>query len=136
MLFNQLVCSKNKHQLATLLKETTMASVRVPANVSSITLTTSGVVAPASGLIICTALEATSLCKAEQWGPSNSTPAFAALANGNTDMFVPSVVTSITINAVVYPVSNGKISAVPPADATNFRQGVAAGLAEFQLVTG
>jgi hypothetical protein len=113
-----------------------MAQVRVPSNVSSITLATSGVVAPVAGVVTCTALEATALCKAEQWGPSNSTPAFAALANGNSDMFVPSVITSITINAVVYPVTNGKISAVPPADTTIFRSGVAAGLAEFQLVTG
>lgn len=113
-----------------------MAQVRVPSNVSSITLTTSGVLAPAGGVITCTALEATDLCKAEQWGPGSHAVAFAVLANGACDMFMPRPVTSITINGNVYPVANGKISAVPVADAQNFMFGISSGLAEFQLVTG
>jgi hypothetical protein len=113
-----------------------MAQVRVPSNVSSITLTTSGVVSPSSGIITCTALEASSLCKAEQWGPGSHSVAFANAVSGASDMTVPNVITSITINGNVYPVTNSKISAVPVADATNFQFGLNSGLAEFQLITG
>ena len=113
-----------------------MAQVKVPANVSSITLTTSGVTAPSSGVITCTAAEATILCKAESWGPGTKPVQSSVLATGVPDIFMPSVVTSITINGNVYAVSSGKIASVPVADATNFFMTNKQGFAPFLLVTG
>lgn len=113
-----------------------MAQVRVPANVSSVTLATSGVLAPSSQIITCTALEATALCKAEQWGPGNQPVAFTNASTGATDIIVPSIITSITINGNVYAVTNNKISAVPAADAVAFMFNLSFKLHVFHLVTG
>lgn len=113
-----------------------MAVVRCPPNVSSITLATSGVLAPAGGLITCTALEATSLCNPTSDGGGGTGVVSTNLATGATDLAVSSVITSITINGNVYPVVAGKISAVPAADVTIYNSIERYCMSDFQLVTG
>ena len=112
-----------------------MAVVRCPPNVSSITLATSGVLAPAGGLITCTALEATNLCTTISDGPGTGV-VNTNLATGATDLNVPSVVTSITINGNVYPVVANKISAVPAVDVSIYNSLERYCMSDFQLVTG
>ena len=114
-----------------------MASIRVPSNVSSMTFATSGVKAPVANIITgLTADEATAF--GEQF-----TRGFAGIrlistaVNGDTTISLPTAITSITINAVVYAVNGavtpwGKLlaSAVPAPAASSF-------LYEgFALVTG
>jgi len=113
-----------------------MATVRCPSNVGSITLVTSGVLAPASGLITCTAAEATDLVSPYSKGPNPDGVVKTNLANGNTDFQLPLSITSITINGNVYPVTAGVISAVPPADATIFGQLATYRTGLFLLVQG
>ena len=113
-----------------------MASIKVPSNVSSVTFATSGVKAPdGSGIITgITAAEATALSKQ---GSNYSAPQLVSVAtNGNITFAMPVVVTSITVNAIVYSVNgavhpNGKLlsAAIPAPAGTIFDQG-------FILVTG
>ena len=84
-----------------------MATVRVPSNVSSVTFSTSGVKAPTANLISgLTALEASALSRQGNNGGNNIGPAklVSSAANGDLRISVPLVITSITINAVVYAV--------------------------------
>lgn len=113
-----------------------MAIVRVPSNVSSITLATSGVLVPSSGLITCTALEATNLVQSFSKGAGGKGVVNANLSTGAEDLAMPSVITSITINGNVYAVSGGKIAAVPAADATIFTQILTYRTSYFMLVQG
>ena len=94
-----------------------MAQVRVPTNVSSITLTTSGVVVPTANIITCTPDEATFLVHpAKRVAQKSSLGAINWRAGG--------VVTSITINGKVQapPVNGGDISAngLSALDVANF----------------
>jgi len=109
-----------------------MAQVRCSPNISSITLTTSGVSAVSSGVLTCTALEATALCQASLRPEGNLVS--TANSGGATVLALPPVVTSITINSIVYPVSGGVITGVPAADATIYL-GVDFN-SPFQLITG
>lgn len=110
-----------------------MATVRVPPNVSSVTLTTSGVVAPVSGIITCTANEATELTQQNRKGPGlgviDSAPTTCRLQ-------LPTVITSITINGNVIAVAAGISGNVAAADAANFILGMKQVAGAFQLVTG
>ena len=93
-----------------------MADVRVPLNVNSITFSTSGVKAPdATGLVTgITAAEATALCL------ECTRPSLVQANSGAGDIRLPSVITSITINSVVYSPTGGIITAVPAAQLTQF----------------
>lgn len=103
-----------------------MAVIQVPQNVSSITVS-GNVLVPASRLVtIASALDATTLVSPY----SDPSLVKAALADGATDISIPTIVTSITINAVAYNGLTGTIAAVPAADATLFLQ------QGFILVTG
>lgn len=115
-----------------------MAQVRMPANVTSITLPTSGAVVPVSGLITCTAAEATNLCSAEQNGPGQSAVVKTNLATGNYDFFLPSNVSSITINGNVYVPSGSQniISNVPAADGLVYLHRFSRRPAGYELVVG
>lgn len=112
-----------------------MAIVRCPSNVSSITLATSGILAPASGLITCTALEATELVQGYNVVNADGI-VDTVLADGTTRFRLPSVITSITINGNVRVPSAGIIAAIPAADATIFGQIKNYRSALFELVTG
>lgn len=113
-----------------------MAVVRVPSNVSSITLATSGVLAPAGGLITCTALEATDLVQPQHWGPETSGLIDTVLAGGATRLKMPSSITSITINGNVRVPAAGIIAAIPAADATIFCAIGKYRSGNFELVSG
>jgi len=91
-----------------------MAVVRCPSNVSSITLVTSGALAPASGLITCTAAEATDLVQA--YNTVNADSIVDAAADGTTRFRLPASITSITINGNVRVPAAGIIAAIPVAD--------------------
>lgn len=97
-----------------------MATVRCPSNVGSITLATSGVLVPASGLITCTALEANDLTSPYSKGPNSDAIVKTNLVTGAVDMQMPLSITSITINGNVYAPTAGVIAAVPAADHTVF----------------
>lgn len=109
-------------------------AIRVPANCSSITFTTSGVLAPTARIISgITPAEATALVH-----PTKRTVyiiSTAAVGGAASIQFPPGLITSITINGNVCAVSGGGvITAVPAVDATAF---IGATWAEpFQLVTG
>lgn len=100
-----------------------MASIRVPSNVSSMTFSTSGVKTPTAGIISgLTALEATAFSGKQD--PKVARLVFAN-SNGDLNLSFPSLITSITIDSVVYAVSGaatpwGKqlASAVPAVAAT------------------
>jgi len=106
-----------------------MARIKCPSNVSSITLSTSGVLSPdAVGIITCTAAEATalgsSIANINQHGCATLVD---TASNGDINISVPAIITSITINAVVYAVSGaatpfGKLlaSRVPAPAASSF----------------
>lgn len=114
-----------------------MAQVRVPPNVGQITLTTSGVLTPdAAGVITCTADEASSLTKAYNFGPNSMLGLVTTDSSGNVTFSLPSVVSQITINGTSYTVTSGKITNVPPADATAYINGLRQVKSKYQLVTG
>jgi hypothetical protein len=113
-----------------------MSIVRVPSNVGSITLATSGVLAPTSGLITCTALEATDLVQSFTKGAGGKGVVIANISSGAEDLAMPASVTSITINGNVYAVASGKISAVPAADAIIFTRILTYRTSYFLLVQG
>ncbi len=93
-----------------------MADVRVPLNVGSVTFVTSGVKAPdATGLITnITADEATALVL------DATRPSLVQANSGPGDIRLPSVITSITIDSVVYTPTAGIISNVPAVQLTQF----------------
>jgi hypothetical protein len=93
-----------------------MSIVIVPPCVSSITLSTSGVLAPTANLITTTQAEMQSLCS--PYTEQGSTPIIddANISTGTINMRFPSVVTSITVNGNVYAVTAGVASAVAAAD--------------------
>jgi hypothetical protein len=109
-----------------------MADIAVPNNVSSVTFSTSGVKAAASGIVTgITANEATAVCNL------NAEPYLQKTnqATGATDIFFPdNVLTSITIAGTAYPITAGLITNVPAAAATAFLIG-AQGKA-FRLIQG
>jgi hypothetical protein len=113
-----------------------MAVVRCPSNVSSITLVTSGALAPASGLITCTALEATDLV--QSYNAVNADGIVdTVLAGGAVRFQLPKSITSITINGNVrVPDATGIIASIPAADASIFGQIKTYRTALFELVTG
>lgn len=114
-----------------------MAKVKVPPNVSSITLTTSGALTPAAdGVITCTADEATSLTNQWNFGPNGMLGLVSTAGNGDTTFQVPPVVTAITIAGTAYTVTSRKISPVPAADAAAYIQGILQVTGEYLLVTG
>lgn len=113
-----------------------MAQIRVPPNVSSVTLTTSGVVAPVNNIITCTAVEATSLSSPYAF-PGGTCIAQTVVATGLTQLIMPLVITSITINAVAYAVTAGLTPlTIPAADATAFIAGGRQRDPMFELVSG
>ena len=94
-----------------------MAQVRVPTNVSSITLATSGVLVPVANIITCTANEATLLNHpAKRICQISSLGAISWAAGGN--------IVAITINGKVQnpPVNGGDTSAngLNSLDVANF----------------
>lgn len=94
--------------------------LRVPANVSSITFTTSGVKAPVNRVITgLTAAEETALA---QWSRFQRTYLINAASNGDvTFQFPPGIMTSITINGSAKAINGAGVSAaVAAADATAF----------------
>ena len=96
-------------------------ALRVPANCSSITFTTSGVKAPVARLI--TGLTATEETALAQWARYQTTKLInAALVGGAIDIQFPAgIMTSITINGNVKAINGaGVCSAVAAADATAF----------------
>ena len=107
-------------------------TVRVPANCSSITLTTSGVLVPVGRLITGTPAEETALCTNIR---NTSQIVSTNITNGQVQLRLPTVITSITINSVVYAVTAGLTPAtIPGADATAFMG--ATFNQPFELVTG
>lgn len=97
-----------------------MATIRVPPNCGGMTLSTSGALVAASNLISgMTAAELTSLVS--PYAFPGGTCIATTLANGLTQLWMPLVITSITINAVPYAVTNGLTPAtIPAADASAF----------------
>jgi hypothetical protein len=80
-----------------------MAKIKCPSNVSSITLSTSGVLTPDSaGIITCTAAEATALSKSTVVNSLRTARLVSTAANGDVQISLPVVVTGITINSVAY----------------------------------
>ena len=94
-----------------------MPDLLVPPNVSSITFATSGVKAVASRKVTnISAAEYNEMLKYER-----QPTVLKTAANGDTDILMrDGQITSITINAVVYPVTAGVIAAVPAAQAAIF----------------
>ena len=105
-----------------------MARIKCPSNVSSITLATSGVLAPDSaGIITCTAAEATVLGNRNGYNRKGCANMVDTAADGSIGITLPAIVTSITIDSVVYAVSGaatpfGKLlaSRVPAPAASQF----------------
>ena len=93
-------------------------TVRVPVNCSSITLTTSGVLVPSNRLINVTDAERTALTT----NTRNTCQIVSTnISNGQVQLRLPTVITSITINGNVYAVTAGLTPAtIPGADATAF----------------
>jgi len=88
-----------------------MARIKCPSNVSSITLTTSGVLTPDSaGIITCNSVEATALSfnGSTAYNRKGCATQIDTDSSGNIGIAFPSVVSSITINAIVYTV-NGAV---------------------------
>jgi len=113
-----------------------MASIRVPSNVSSVTLVTSGVLTPTAGVITgMTAAELTDLVSPYSWGPAHNNVVSSNLSTGALEMRVPASITSITINGVVKAVTAGVISAVAAADATEFILSAGGSSPFFKLVS-
>ena len=84
-----------------------MATIRVPSNVSSITFTTSGVKAPVNNLISgLTPVEGDAMAAQGAHGGNQIGVAklVSSAANGDLVIVVPALITSITINAIVYAV--------------------------------
>ena len=113
-----------------------MASIKVPSNVSSITFATSGVKTP-NGSGIITGLTAAEVNAISRQGSNYQAPMLISTAsNGDITFSLPTVITSITVDSVVYNVTGavtpyGKVlsAAIPAAAGTIFKQG-------FILVTG
>lgn len=105
--------------------------IRVPHNVSSITLATAGVKVPTANVITGVgAVEGTLLVQRHVQPRIVTTNA----VTGAATIQVPSVVTSITINGNVYAVSGGQITGVPAADINDFLKYFHLG--SFTLVQG
>lgn len=103
-------------------------ALRTNPAVTSITFSVTGVVAGVNGVFSgITPAEVTPCVQGFQQGGQPS------LLSG-TEISMPSTITSITINAHVYAVAGGKISAVVPADVQALLVGAAG--QPFQLVTG
>lgn len=113
-----------------------MAVLRCPSNVSSVTLVTSGVLVPSSGLITATAAEATEMVQSFSKGAGTKGVVKTNLANGAMDLQMPASVLSITINGNVYVPSSNVIAAVPAADAMVFLNSLLHRFSYFHLVTG
>lgn len=105
-----------------------MASIKVPSNVSSVTFATSGVKTPTAGIISgLTSLEATAFTQNglnayNRVGPAQQV---SVAVNGDITIALPAVITSITINSIVYsvngtvyPFGKGLSAAVPAVAAT------------------
>ncbi len=117
-----------------------MASIRVPSNVSSITFTTSGVKAPVAGIISgLTALEGNAFSQNAPGsiGRVGAVRLVSTAANGDCTISVPALITSITINAIVYavggsvtPFGKNLTNPVPAPAASQFLY------ENFGLVTG
>lgn len=108
-------------------------ALRTNPAVTSITFSTTGVVAGAAGVFSgITPAEATPCVQG--WTGGGQPRLIGTAANGNADIAMPSTITSITINTHVYAVAGGKITAVVPADAQALLLGAAG--QPFQLVTG
>lgn len=114
-----------------------MPQVRVPANVSSITLVTSGVLVPVGGLITCTVAEANDLCSPYSRAPNSCSIIDSIAPPTNTcRMQFPQSVTSITIGGNVIAVAAGISGAIPAAAAAAMLLACEQVLTIFQLVTG
>lgn len=111
-----------------------MAAVRFPPNVTSVTLVTSGVVAPASGVVTCTVAEATDLVQAIGKGPG--TDGVIDSATTTVRLKFPASITSITIGGNVIAVAAGISGAIPAQAAADFLFGCKQVDGYFQLVTG
>lgn len=117
-----------------------MATIRIPSNVSSITFTTSGIKSPVAGLITgLTPLEGNAFSHLSNAGPNRLGPAqlVSSALNGDCTIAVPSLITSITINSIVYAVGGtvysfgkGLTNPVPAPAASIFLY------ENFGLVTG
>lgn len=101
-----------------------MATIRVPPNCGGMTLSTSGALVAAGNLITgMTAGELTSLVSPYAF-PGGTCIATTVVASGLTQLVMPLVVTSITINGTAYAVTNGLTPAtIPAADASAFITG-------------
>lgn len=100
-----------------------MATIRVPPNCGGMTLTTSGALIASGNLITgMTAAELTSLVS--PYAFPGGTCIANTLANGLTQLWMPLVISNITINGVGYAVTNGLTPAtIPAADASAFIAG-------------
>lgn len=113
-----------------------MADIRVPPNCTSITFAVSGVKAPVNNIITgLTPAEATEMTSPYSAGPGNLHVKYTA-PNGDTDLFMPGGITSITIGGQVKAVSNGAISALSGAIASAFLLGARQRGTLFELVQG
>ena len=107
-----------------------MARIKCPTNVSSITLSTSGVLSPdAAGIITCTSLEANALAMngAGAYNQKGVATLVSTDASGNLLIAVPAVVTGITISGTAYTVTGATMpfgkclnTTVPPAVGSQF----------------
>jgi len=109
-----------------------MASIRCPLNVSSITFATSGVKTPDGAGIVTglTSAEATAMSFTSMNGSGcddGVAKRVSVAGNGDILIALPAIVTSITINAIVYAVSGAVVpfgkclaSAVPAPAASQF----------------
>ena len=113
-----------------------MPIVRVPPNCGGMTLASAGAVVAASNLItVPSALEATSLISPYSY-PGNKPVQIADIITGATKLFLPAIITNITINSIGYAVVNGISAPVPAQDVSNFVVGGRQRIPVFELVTG
>jgi hypothetical protein len=113
-----------------------MADIRVPPNVSSVTFATAGVKAPTANIITgIGAAETTDVTSPYSWGPGNPGVVTSNVSTGAVDMYIPTSITSITINGNVKAVSGGKITGVAAADAAAFYFGSEQRKSCFELVS-
>ena len=115
------------------------ANVRVPPAVSSVTLVTTGVLAPINNIISgMTPAEQTDITSPYSWGMTPNIITTTNLATGAVNLRVPLSITSITINGNVYPATNAGpfsyLTNVAAVDANLFIAGSRQRHVSFELV--
>lgn len=114
-----------------------MAVIRAPAGCTSLTVTGQGVVPVTGGLATITdPLTATDICSPYSNGAGDLGLVSANESTGAVFMQFSTFITSITLNATPYAVTNGVSVAIPADRAANFYLGTKNKSCRFLLVSG